>query len=98
MGKLRILITGASGLLGSTTALEATEDWRLPGWSRPETIAQVNSRYSNHCSTRRVQDRSAAPGAVRSLSGSHPPYWVIDCAALANIDAAREIRSRRETE
>ncbi len=97
MRKLRILITGASGLLGLNTALEAAENWRLPGWSRPGIIAQVNNRPLKPTFFETIQADLLAPGAVRSLLDRTRPDWVIHCAALADIDACeRDPQQARE--
>ncbi len=97
MRKLRILITGASGLLGLNTALEAAENWRLPGWSRPWIIAQVNNRPLKPTFFETIQADLLAPGAVRSLLDRTRPDWVIHCAALADIDACeRDPQQARE--
>ncbi len=76
---MRILITGASGLLGLNLAMETTR--------RHTVFGTVH----HHCLTtdafRVIQTDLLAPGAVESLLDSTQPDWVIHCAALANLDA-----------
>jgi dTDP-4-dehydrorhamnose reductase len=77
--KYRILITGASGLLGLNTAVEAAK--------AHEVIGQVN-RHSLHTQAfTTVQADLLAPGALERLLDRTQPEWVIHCAALANVDA-----------
>ena len=77
----RILITGASGLLGLNTALEAakTESYTVFG--------QVNSHPLNTQAFTVVQADLLASGAAERLLDQTRPDWVIHCAALANVDA-----------
>jgi dTDP-4-dehydrorhamnose reductase len=80
--KRRILITGASGLLGLNTALEVSPDHRLFG--------QVNSHPLDTEAFETIQADLLAPGAVQRLLEQTQPDWVIHCAALANIDACEK--------
>jgi dTDP-4-dehydrorhamnose reductase len=75
----RILITGASGLLGLNTALEACAVHHVTG--------QVNSRPLHTTAFEVVQADLAAAGAVERLLDQTQPDWVIHCAALANLEA-----------
>lgn len=76
---MRILITGASGLLGLNLAMETTHRHTVFG-----TVNQNNVRTDAFTV---VQANLLAPGAVERLLDSTQPDWVIHCAALANLDA-----------
>lgn len=76
---MRILITGASGLLGLNLALEAARQHTVFG--------QVHSnRIATDAFSVLVSDL-LQPGAVEDLYVRSQPDWVIHCAALANLDA-----------
>ncbi len=78
MRKHRILITGASGLLGLNTALEAAKEHQVFG--------QVNSQRLNTTAFSVIQADLLVPGAIQRLLEDTQPDWVIHCAALANVD------------
>jgi dTDP-4-dehydrorhamnose reductase len=76
---MRILITGASGLLGLNLAMEA---------SRRHTVFGTANRHPLKTDAFTViQTDLLAPGAVERLLESTQPEWVIHCAALANLEA-----------
>ncbi len=79
MNKRRILITGASGLLGLNLALEAAQEHTVFG--------QVYSHPLKTEAFTVIQEDLLAPGAVQRLLDTTQPDWVIHCAALANVDA-----------
>jgi dTDP-4-dehydrorhamnose reductase len=76
---MRILITGASGLLGLNLALETTHRHRVFG--------TVNQHVLKTDAFTVIQTDLLAPGAVERLLDHTQPDWVIHCAALANLDA-----------
>jgi dTDP-4-dehydrorhamnose reductase len=77
--KRRILITGASGLLGLNTAVEAAK--------AHEVIGQVNRHPLRSEAFTTLQADLLAPGALERMLDQVQPEWVIHCAALANVDA-----------
>lgn len=82
MRKRRILITGASGLLGLNTALEAAPNHLVTG--------QANHHRLDPGGFETIQADLLAPGAVQRLLDQTQPEWVIHCAAQAVIDACEK--------
>ena len=81
---MRILITGASGLLGLNLALEAS------GGSyhgQHMVYGVVNSQAIRTKAFTVIPCNLLAQGAVERLLDQTQPDWVIHCAALANLDA-----------
>ena len=76
---MRILITGASGLLGLNTALETADQHTVFG--------QVNSNAIQTDAFTVLKADLLEPGAVERLLDQTQPDWVIHCAALANLEA-----------
>ena len=76
---MRILITGASGLLGLNLALETTR--------RHTVFGTVNQHALKTDAFTVIQTDLLAPGAVERLLERTQPDWVIHCAALANLDS-----------
>jgi dTDP-4-dehydrorhamnose reductase len=76
---MRILITGASGLLGLNLALETTH--------RHTVFGTVNQHALKTDAFTVVQTDLLAPGAVEWLLDATQPDWVIHCAALANLES-----------
>jgi len=80
---MRILVTGASGLLGLNLALSAAAD------SAQEHIVfgTVKDHALKTDAFTVIQTDLLLPGAVERLLDQAQPDWVIHCAALANVDA-----------
>ena len=76
---MRILVTGASGLLGLNLALEAAKDHEVFGTVKDHAI--TTDAFSV------LQTDLLVPGAVERLLDKAQPDWIIHCAALANVDA-----------
>jgi dTDP-4-dehydrorhamnose reductase len=76
---MRILITGASGLLGLNLALETSR--------RHTVFGTVHHHVLKTDAFTVIQTDLLAPGAVERLLDETQPDWVIHCAALANLDA-----------
>lgn len=81
---MRILITGASGLLGLNLALEASGE-KYHG--QHTVFGQVNSHSIRTDAFTVIPCNLLAPRAVERLLDQTQPDWVIHCAALANLDA-----------
>jgi dTDP-4-dehydrorhamnose reductase len=79
---MRILITGASGLLGLNTALEAANQHTVFG--------QVHSNALQTEAFTVLKANLVKPGAVERLLDQTQPDWVIHCAALANLEACEQ--------
>jgi dTDP-4-dehydrorhamnose reductase len=76
---MRILITGASGLLGLNTALESANQHTVFG--------QVNRNAIQTEAFTVLNADLVEPGAVDRILDRTQPDWVIHCAALANLEA-----------
>ncbi len=77
---MRILVTGASGLLGLNTALEAAR-------SGHEVFGTAHSHALRTEEFQVLYADLLAPGAVERILDQTRPDWVIHCAALAVVDA-----------
>jgi dTDP-4-dehydrorhamnose reductase len=94
---MRLLVTGASGLLGLNLALEASK--------QHEVYGTVNQHLLNTNAFRVIQTDLLAPGAIEQILEQTQPEWVVHCAALANVDAcesepalAKQMNTRLPTE
>ena len=76
---MRILITGAGGLLGLSLALELSKQHIVIGADSKALTAQ--DVFESH------QIDLLAPGAVSQLMDAAEPDAIIHCAAIANVDA-----------
>ncbi len=76
---MRILVTGASGLLGLNLALEASQ--------QHEVFGSVNSNAIQTTAFTVMQSDLTVSGALEKLIDECQPDWVINCAAHANLEA-----------
>ena len=76
---MRVLITGVSGLLGLNMAIGAANEHEIIGtyYSHPVKSTAFQT----------IQTDLSAPGMIEQLLEKIQPDWVINCAALANLDA-----------
>jgi dTDP-4-dehydrorhamnose reductase len=88
---MRILITGASGLLGLNLALEAArmrQSVGMAGGGNPHVVTGVvNSHPLRTEEFDVITADLLLPGSVERLLAEKKPDWVINCAALALVDA-----------
>jgi dTDP-4-dehydrorhamnose reductase len=80
---MRILVTGASGLLGLNLALSAAG----PAGGGHLVFGTVKDHALRTDAFRTIQTDLLVPGAVERLLDQTQPDWVIHCAAQANVDA-----------
>jgi dTDP-4-dehydrorhamnose reductase len=85
---MRVLVTGASGLLGLNLALEASKEHTVYG--------QVKDHALHTGAFTVLKADLLAPGAVERLLDQARPDWVINCAALAGVDACEVEPDRAE--
>jgi dTDP-4-dehydrorhamnose reductase len=85
---MRILVTGASGLLGINLALEASREHSVVG------LVNNNRLKTNVFSV--IQSDLLVPGTAERLLDEIQPDWVIHCAALANLDACEADPARAQ--
>jgi dTDP-4-dehydrorhamnose reductase len=78
---MKLLITGASGLLGINLALEAAREHEVIGVDRGKLKSApfrvLNADFLH-------------PGVIDSILDSTNPDWLINCAALANLEKCEE--------
>ncbi len=74
----RLLITGASGLLGANLVLSASREH--------EVTAVVHSHPLDFPEAKVLSADLGAPGTARQLIRYERPDWVIHCAAETNVD------------
>ena len=73
----RILITGASGLLGISLALEAMHEHEVIGMDRGKLTSAPFPVHRWDLSQR---------NAIHVVIDSIQPDWLVNCAAMANLD------------
>ncbi len=74
----RLLITGASGLLGANLVLAATEEY--------EVIALYYRHAIELAGVQSISADLSQPGIAKELFDRYQPDWVIHCAADTSID------------
>src|SRR5690349_9546684 len=77
----RILITGVSGLLGINLAQDKIDSHEIIGVDRGK-LTKAPFKI--------IKADLLNPGAVESVLDSAQPNWVVNCAALADIDACED--------
>lgn len=84
---MRILIPGASGLLGLNLALEAARLRQAEGSRSHQVIGVVKDHRLQTDEFEVIPADLLLPGNVERLLEEIKPDWVINCAALAVVDA-----------
>jgi dTDP-4-dehydrorhamnose reductase len=85
---MRILVTGASGLLGLNLALVASQ--------QHEVFGVVHQHNLNTKVLQVIQADLLVEGAVERLLDHLQPEWVINCAALADLEACETDQDKAE--
>ena len=80
---IKILVTGASGLLGANLILEAHQAGHT-------VVASSRSRQIDHAGIEWMPADLTDPKAVASLLDSVEPDWVVHCAAATDVDKCEE--------
>ena len=75
-----LLITGASGFLGTNALLAALDEGR-------EVACSFNNTPVGHEGVRAVWSDLSTVDAASKLLDCIEPEWVLNCAAMANVDA-----------
>jgi dTDP-4-dehydrorhamnose reductase len=78
-----LLIVGASGFLGGNVLYEAHD-------SNREAVGVYHETPLRSPRVRSVEADLALPGAADEILESLKPDWVLNCAALANVDACEK--------
>jgi dTDP-4-dehydrorhamnose reductase len=78
----RLLVTGASGLLGLNLCLQVGERYTVTGSANNQSLRGAPFAF--------LQADLAEPGAFERLLEQARPDGVVHCAALANIDACEQ--------
>jgi len=74
-----LLVTGASGFLGANFTLGAVNEGR-------DVVAATNRGGFSAAGVRTIRADLTVPGAAATLIDDVRPDWVVNCAALANVD------------
>jgi dTDP-4-dehydrorhamnose reductase len=79
---MRILVTGASGLLGLNFCLTLADSQQITGVSHSNVLKDVP--FQN------VQANLTSAGSISRLISDHQPHLVVHCAAMANVDVCEK--------
>lgn len=101
---MRILVTGASGLLGLNLALEAARAHQNPWIRADQNTAQephqvfglVNRQSLQTTAFTVLEGDLLAAGTLERVLEQVKPDWIIHCAALANVDECEEDPERAQ--
>lgn len=77
----RILVTGVSGLLGLNFAQEMMDGHEIIGVDRGKLV---------HAPFKVMKQDLLDPGAVGSILDAAQPEWLVNCAALADLEACED--------
>ena len=75
-----LLLTGASGFLGSTVCLAALASGR-------PVVGTVHHHRGDQAGLRLVTADLTDPSAAKALLARVEPRWVVNCAGFTNVDA-----------
>lgn len=79
---MRVLVTGASGLLGINLAVETAKQY--------EVIGVINTQTLSRTPFQLLTAELLAKDAFAEILDKVQPDWVIHCAALANLDECED--------
>lgn len=79
---MRILVTGASGLLGLNFCLALVDVHQITGVTHTNALKDVPFQS--------VQSNLSSAGSIAHLISTHHPQLVVHCAAMANVDACEK--------
>ncbi|NIS83326.1 MAG: sugar nucleotide-binding protein [Anaerolineales bacterium] len=78
----RVLVTGASGLLGANLVLTISEQHSV--------VAVCHQHWVDFENVGVVAADLGKPGAAQSIMQSYKPEWVVHCAAASHVDSCEE--------
>jgi dTDP-4-dehydrorhamnose reductase len=75
----KILVTGASGLLGLNIAMQAAKEFDVYGVAHNNPVQSPD--FAMHSAD------LLTPGTIKQIFAQTQPHWAIHCAALTDLDA-----------